>query len=114
MKHIVKIEIDNKRYGIPEEVFNYIRQCCDKIQELEDENKKLNVIVSNEFSSICETEMINKLSASELILVQEKKIEDLEEENERLNKIINEFEKVLEEHEATYTLNELKKLKREK
>lgn len=41
MRHIVGVVINKKRYGIPEEVFNYIKQCCDKIKELEEENRKL-------------------------------------------------------------------------
>jgi len=38
-------------------------------------------------------------------------VNKLFQENKKLKEIINEFEKFLEEHEATYTLKKLKELK---
>lgn len=55
MKHIVKVEIDNKRYGILEEVFNCMKQCCNKINELEEENKKLKSAMQDTYDSANDT-----------------------------------------------------------
>ena len=52
-------------------------------------------------------ELIKKLEEYDI------EVNKLFQENKKLKEIINEFEKFLEEHEATFTLKELRKLKGE-
>ena len=77
MKHIVKIEIDNKRYGIPEEVFNYIRQCWNKINELEEENKHIFANVNDD--ELLRSNAMNWAEKNELQKRIDKAIEYIEE-----------------------------------
>ena len=51
-------------------------------EEYKEEIERLNSIINNDFSKICREKMIDKLSANEMILLQDKEIE-------RLNNIID-------------------------
>lgn len=44
------------------------------LQRLQEENKKLNYILNSKFADICKKEMIDKLSAVEMIVLQQERI----------------------------------------
>ncbi len=97
-----------------EQLQKELKSVYDKLTNKDKKIQRLNNIVNSDFAQICKDKMIDKLSATEMIVVQEKEIK-------RLNNIIEELEKWLKEENyknedfwcinSIEVLNKLKALK---
>jgi len=77
-----------------------VKMLYDYITNLQEENKKLNYILNNKFANICIKEMIGKLSAVDMIVLQQDKINKAIEyikvgktfDNEDVRKVVNKIQ----------------------
>ncbi len=68
-----------------------INKVEDYITNLQEENKRLNSVINNEFAPICIEKMMDKLSATQMIVLQEKEIKNYKSRNEKANTLLDEM-----------------------